>query len=303
MKIAALDLGSNTSLLLVADVEGGLVTKVYRDELTVTRMGQGVHATKKLHPEALARMDQCLKNYSQIINIEKPDRVIAMATSAARDVSNASELFEIGKRNNIAIEIIPGEREAQITFDGAVFDRKNKAHLGVIDVGGGSTEVIALGSDGRVVGASVNVGSVRLTELFVTKYPTPLSEVNKILEYSQQKFADMRAQLPNGRIDEVIAVAGTPTTLAAVLQKQKYSDETVNGFVIKIETLEEWLYKIAELNLEQRMQLTGMDPKRADVIVAGSAVLLTALKFLNAKKMTVSTRGVRYGIALYGAQK
>jgi exopolyphosphatase/guanosine-5'-triphosphate,3'-diphosphate pyrophosphatase len=266
-------------------------------------MGQGVHATKKLHADALLRMDECLKKYSEILKVERPDRVIAMATSAARDVTNASELFDIGRKYNIPIEIIPGEREAQITFDGAVFDRAEKNHLGVVDVGGGSTEVIGMNERGQVIGASVNVGSVRLTEMFVTQYPTPRSEVEKILKYAEAKFSEVRDQLPVSSIRELIAVAGTPTTLAAVLQNQIFNEEAVNGFVIRRETLEQWLYKLAELNLEERMHLTGMDPKRADVIVAGTAILLTALRFLSADKMTVSTRGVRDGVALYGAQQ
>lgn len=301
MKIAALDLGSNTTLMLIAEVVGGTIKKVYRDELTVTRMGQGVHATKKLHAEALARMDDCLKKYSEIIISERPDRVLAMATSAARDVDNAEELFKIGKKYGIAIEIIPGEKEAQITFDGAVFERKDKNNLAVIDVGGGSTETIVLDQNGVAQGVSVNVGSVRLTEMFVTKYPTPRNEVDKLFEYAQIKFKEATSNFKVPKVSEVIAVAGTPTTLAAVLQNRLFDEESVNGFKISARTLEEWIYKIADLDLDARMKLTGMDPKRADVIVAGSAILLTALRFLGAKEMTVSTRGVRYGVALYAA--
>ncbi len=308
MKVAALDLGSNTSLMLIAEVEAGQIKKVHRDELTVTRMGQGVHANQKLHPDALARIDECLGRYAEIIKIEKPDRVLAMATSAARDVSNADELFKIGKKHGIPIEVIPGEREAQITFDGAVYERPDKKNLAVIDVGGGSTEVIVLDKNNQAKGVSVNVGSVRLTELFVTNYPTTHDEVRKILKYAKQKFEEatknvFAAGFDMSGIKEIIAVAGTPTTLAAVLQGKIFDEEAINGFKISVKTLEDWIYKIADLNLEQRMQLTGMDHKRADVIVAGSAALLTALQFLKAKEMTVSTRGVRYGVALFAASQ
>jgi exopolyphosphatase / guanosine-5'-triphosphate,3'-diphosphate pyrophosphatase len=307
LKIAALDLGSNTTLMLIAEVRDQKIVKIYRDELHVTRMGQGVHASGKLHPEALARMDECLGAYAEIIKSEKPDRVLAMATSAARDVSNAEELFKIGKKHGIPIEIIPGHREAEITFSGATFEREKTNNLRVIDVGGGSTEVIGSSPEGKIKGVSVNVGSVRLTEMFVTRFPTPKNEVEGILHYADQKFNEAKGELPsdgsNEASTEVIAVAGTPTTLAAVLQQRKFSEEAVNGFKISLATMEQWLFKLADLDLEDRMKLTGMDPKRADVIVAGTGILITALKYLGASELTVSTHGVRYGVALFAASR
>ncbi len=300
MKVAAIDCGTNTTLLLIAEIENGRIEKVFRDEIVTTRLGQDVSKTKRLHPEALARMDECLKRYSEIISCEKPERILCVATSAARDVSNASELFAIGEHYGIPIHVIEGEIEARMTFDGATFDRVEKDGLCVIDVGGGSTEIIGSHS-GRLVGKSVNVGSVRLTEMFVTRYPTPQDEVQRLFEYATQKFDAASDDLPKGPIREVIAVAGTPTTLAAVLQNKKYSEHAVHGFKINCATLEDWVYRFAKMDLKTRMNVTGMDKKRADVIVAGTAVLLAALRALRVDAMTVSVRGVRYGIALQAA--
>ncbi len=301
MKVAAIDCGTNTTLLLIADVVNGAVTNVYRDEIVVTRMGQDVASSGRFHPAALLRMDECLNRYAKIIKEEMPGRVLAMATSAARDVSNAKELFAIGDKYNIPIQVIPGEMEAQITFQGATFEHEAKDGLCVIDVGGGSTEVVAC-RNSKITGASVNVGSVRLTEMFVTKMPTPENEVMKLLEYASDSFRKAQAQLPQPPLREVIAVAGTPTTLAAVLQNKNYSEGAVHGFRIEKKTLEQWIHRLAAMSLEERIHTTGMDTKRADVIVAGSAILLSAMNALGAVSMSVSTRGVRYGIALHAAR-
>lgn len=303
MKVAALDLGSNTFLLLVCEVENNRITKIYRDEIQVTKLGQGVHANKRFHPEALLRAEECLKEFSEIINEEQPARVLAMATSAARDVSNSEELFKIGDRYGIPIRVIPGHLEAQITFDGATYDFDNRAGVGVIDVGGGSTEVIALSDLGQPEGVSVDVGSVRLTEMFVTSHPIQKSEVINLCKYADEKFGEAKKQLPKAQIERVIGVAGTPTTLAAVMQRVQYSDDDVHDYVITVQDLEKWLWQLADMDLESRKVLVGMDPKRADVIVAGTAILLSALKALRKGELIVSIRGVRYGVALFVARE
>lgn len=303
MKVAALDLGSNTFLLLICEVDNGQITKIYQDEIQVTKLGQGVHANKKFHPEALARAEECLKRYSEIIKKEQPEKILAMATSAARDVSNSEELFKIGERYGVPIRIIPGHLEAQITFDGATYDLKNKYGIGAIDVGGGSTEVIALGDDGQAQGVSVDVGSVRLTEMFVTGHPIHEAEVSALKKYAADKFLEAKSQLPRAEISKVIGVAGTPTTLAAVMQGAPYSDQKVHGYKITDEDLEFWIKKLAAMDLLSRQALVGMDPKRADVIVAGMCILQAALKALQKKELIVSTRGVRNGVALYAARE
>ncbi|MEK6554038.1 MAG: Ppx/GppA family phosphatase, partial [Bdellovibrionota bacterium] len=150
MRIAALDLGSNTSLLLVVDIEKGRIQNIVHDELNVTRMGQGVHQNRKLHPEALERIDKCFEEYAKTIRDSKVDHVLAMATSAARDVTNAEELFKIGRKHGIEIEIIPGAKEAEITFKGSTFEEAETKGLCVIDVGGGSTEIIGC-EDGQTL--------------------------------------------------------------------------------------------------------------------------------------------------------
>lgn len=298
MKIAALDLGSNTFLLLVAEVKDGQIKRVYRDELRVTRLGQGVHQNKRFHPEALLRARECFREYSEIIQFEKPDRVVAMATSAARDVENGQALFDLGKEYGIPIQIIPGHLEATITFRGSTFDLPSPEGVAVIDVGGGSTEVIA-----QTTGHSLDVGSVRLTELFVSAHPVPKGEVEKISQYVKAQIDAQKRNLPRPPVKTVVAVAGTPTTLAAVVQGRPYSHSRVHGFKLSMDDLLQWQQRLAEMTVPARQALMGMDPKRADVIVAGLTILIEVLKYLRADHLIVSDYGVRYGIALMAAQE
>jgi exopolyphosphatase / guanosine-5'-triphosphate,3'-diphosphate pyrophosphatase len=295
VKVAALDLGSNTSLLLIAEVEGGLIKRVLHDETRVTKMGQGVHATRRFHPDAIARLDECFADYAATIAQNNCEKTVAVATSAARDVTNGEELLQLGRKHGIPIHIISGEKEAQLTFRGALCDRNQTNGIAVIDVGGGSTEVIS-DFNGSPKGTSVDVGSVRLTELFVTKHPTPQAEIDQVYAYAKAAFAS--APLPRDKFNEIVAVAGTPTTLAAVDQKRDFAEELVHGFRLKLATIDDWILKMKVMSVDQRERLPGMQPKRADVIVTGSILLAEAMRALGQTEATVSTRGVRYGVAL-----
>lgn len=296
MKVAALDLGSNTTLLLIAEVEGGAITKVYHDETRITKLGQGVHANRRLHPEALARMDVCLGDYAKTIQNHGCQKIAAVATSAARDVSNGEKLMKLGRKHGIPIHIIGGEKEAALTFIGALCDRKSYEGIAVIDVGGGSTEVIAQAEGQSPKGTSVDVGSVRLTELFITHHPVVDTERDKLARYTEDAFA--RAPIPRTEYKEVVAVAGTPTTLAAVDQRKDFDERLVHGYKLSLAKIEEWTDTMAAMTVDAREALPGMQPKRADVIVAGSIILSRAIRALGKTEVTVSTRGVRYGVAL-----
>lgn len=294
MRIASLDLGSNTTLLMVADVENGRIKKVVHDETRVTKLGQGVHANRKFHPDALKRMHECLSDYALAIEDLKCDKVIAVATSAARDVSNGDELLKMGASLGIPIHVISGEREARLTYFGALSARPSDKNVAVIDVGGGSTEIIS-SSDGQPRGISVDVGSVRLTELLVHAQPISDKDLEAIQEYCAKAFAEVPSP-PD--IDEVIAVAGTPTTLAALDQRAAFSEDLVNGYKLSLDTIQHWIRDLAAMTVEQREKLPGMQPKRADVIVTGASILAAGLRHLQKTEVTVSTRGVRYGVAL-----
>jgi exopolyphosphatase/guanosine-5'-triphosphate,3'-diphosphate pyrophosphatase len=303
MRVAALDLGSNTSLLLIAEVvsgvSGGKVTKVISDNTTVTKMGQGVHQAKRFHPDALTRVKECLQEYRHIIDRSSVDKVLAVATSAARDVENQNELVKICADLKIPLEIISGDREARMTFLGAVSDVSDPAGEGiaVIDVGGGSTELIVQ-QNGEIHGVSVNVGSVRLADLFVKANPIPDADLQAAKDYAKEKFGEGKARLKGIRPKRVIGVAGTPTTLAALEWNEPFSETKVHGFKLSVDTIDKWIKTLAPLSIQEREKFKGLEPKRADVIVLGSIALREAMRALESQEMTVSVRGVRYGLAM-----
>lgn len=297
MRVAALDLGSNTSLLLIAEVAAGRVEKVISDHTTVTKMGQGVHQNKRFHADALIRVRECLENYRRVIDQSNVDKVLAVATSAARDVQNQHELTKICSDLNIPLEIISGDREARMTFLGAVSDVADREGVAVIDVGGGSTELI-LQHEGQIHGVSVNVGSVRLADLFVKANPIPPQDVQAAKNYAREKFNEGKAKLNGLKARRVIGVAGTPTTLAALEWNEPFSETKVHGFKLSVDTIDKWIDTMAPLSIPEREKFKGLEPKRADVIVLGSIALREAMRALESSEMTVSVRGVRYGLAL-----
>lgn len=298
MKVAALDLGSNTSLLLIADVEHGKIKEVLADESEVTRLGQDLLKSKRFHPEALARMQECFSRYRKIIDKIGVSKTLAVATSAARDAQNKQEFLSLAEQFGIPIKIISGEKEAEVTFVGSTFDVDNQDSLAVIDVGGGSTEIIAKGPS-EIKGKSLDIGSVRLTEMFITQHPIAKSELDQLENYVRNVLEKNADELPSpSSVESVIAVAGTPTTLAMIEQGIRFREERVHKFPLPIDKIEEWINKLAKMTVEERQALIGMHPKRADVIVAGAIILKATAQFLKANPVIVSTKGVRYGVAL-----
>ena len=299
MRVAALDLGTNTFLLLIADVHanerGGAIDKVLQDEARVVRLGQDVHKTRKFHPEALERADQTFAEFARYIGSYKCEKILACATSAARDVSNGDALIQLAAKYKIPVEIISGEREAELTFRGTVGDDLDEPVI-IIDVGGGSTEFILGGPGGIEKRESVDIGSVRLTEMFVTQHPVPEEQMKKLNDYISEKLMGIKERF-GGTQTKVIAVAGTPTTLAAMDQKQAFDSKRVQGHVLSKEKLKMWLDRLADMGVQERRALAGMDAKRADVIVAGTMILQMATEMLGASQLEVSVKGLRYGVA------
>lgn len=297
MRVAALDLGTNTFLLLIADVVNGRIEKVLHDEVRVVRLGQGVHEHRKLHPDALARAKECFQHFASVIARHDISRTLACATSAARDVENADELISLAKKNGIPLRVISGEQEAELTFAGTIRDAQEGSIM-IVDVGGGSTEYILGDKNGIRARKSIDIGSVRLTELFVSAHPIVASEMAAMTDYIRERLQVARRHVPPEPTARMVAVAGTPTTLAAVDQGRPFDYQHVDGYVLTQAKLAGWVERLAKMTVAERQALSGMDPKRADVIVAGSLILKASLEAYAAQEMEVSVRGLRYGIAL-----
>ncbi len=290
-RVGAIDIGTNSFLCLIAEVESGKVVKTISDSVQIVRLGEGVHKNREFIQAALQRARLCLKDFRQILDQYKVETVQAVATSAARDVKNSQELFNIGNEFNIPIKVIAGPKEAELTYKGVITNPKFGNDIAVIDVGGGSTEITT--QNGKISGQSFDLGGVRLTEMFVTKHPISTQELEALRKYAKEKLA----ALPKVKNKILVGVAGTPTTIAALEQKIDYTQNSIEGYVLSLKKLEEWTLKLAKMTVEERSALKGLEPKRADIIVAGAAILLETALALGGSELLVSTRGVRYGLA------
>lgn len=285
-------------MCLTAEVDQGRIMQVYSDEVEIVRLGQELDKTKKFHPDALLRAEACLQKFSRIIEEQKPEKILAMATAAARDAENKDELFKIGQKYNIPIEIIAGGSEANITYFGAISGLTDlQKNLLVVDIGGRSTEFI-LGRAAQLLAAeSYNIGCVKLTEKFITSQPTADSEIKLVTQHIDKHIQKAKALLPdNFKLDEVLAVAGTPTTLAAA-QIGGFDASRIDGYSLNQEMLRDWLKRLSGASVEQKIKM-GIPAGRADVILIGVITLLRTLEIFGVDRIVVSTRGVRYGVAL-----
>lgn len=284
--LAAIDCGTNSIRLLISRVEvvDGVVeiTELHR-LMEIVRLGQGVDATGVLSADALARVRVALEKYAELMRAEGVAAVRMVATSATRDARNREEFFamtrEILAPWEVTAEVISGDEEAALSFRGAVDDLPPE--LGpfcVIDVGGGSTEVIVGEHDGSVSGAeSVSMGSVRLTERFLTASPPTDEQVAQAREYVAQLTAEISAKVPVATAHTVVGCAGTFTTLSALAQGlETYDPEAIHLSKLRFAPLRALTAAVIAEDAESLAANPVMHPKRADVF-AGGAVIVDGL--------------------------
>ena len=303
-RVATIDIGTNTVLLLVAERRGpsGELCAV-AERATITRLGAGVDKTRRLAPDAIARTRACLDEYARVVRDAGADRVAVVGTSAMRDGAGGEELREHVKALfGVDARVVSGEEEARLTFEGALSGLAVGAETcGVFDIGGGSTEVVigAVTEPGARLDyeASFDVGSVRLTERHVAHDPPLTAELEEVRRAARAAFAKVPA-LPSAAPTPV-GIAGTMTTLASVsLGMAEYDGARVHGHVMTLAELSRVVDSLARATLEQRKRVQGMEPKRADVIVAGGVLALELLAHWKAGAVRISDRGVRWGLAL-----
>ena len=299
--IGVLDVGSNTVLLLVVAADGS----VLRDEARITRLGQGVFATGELAGEAVARTRAAIAEFADIARAESVARLVAVGTEALRQARGGGEFLAGLVREGLVdgARLLSGEEEAELTVEATRRQLGGgRGALAVIDVGGGSTEVAWRESAGaRVRGVSLPLGSVRLTEAHLPHHPIPSADLAALRETVRSAAAPLVESLPAGLPPgaAVVAVAGTATTLAALeLGLAVYRPERVEGLALSRAVLARWIERLAQLGVAERKRLPGLEPGRADVIVAGLVCLELVLACLGADGFTVSERGVRHGVAL-----
>ncbi|WP_437716612.1 Ppx/GppA phosphatase family protein [Sorangium sp. So ce448] len=305
MSVAAIDIGTNSVLLLIAERRGGeLVALVER--ATITRLGQGVDAARALAPEAVERTLACLARYGEELRSRGVERVDAVGTSAMRDAAGG-EAFIARARELIGVapRVISGPEEAELTYAGALTGLDLPAHGPriVVDVGGGSTEIIVGSAGGAVEQAvSLDVGSVRLTERHVRTDPPAASDLEAVRADVRAALATLPA-VPQLAAPTLVGVAGTVTTLAALVRDvAPYDGARVHGARVSGAEIVDITSRLASLPLSARRQLRALDPARADVIVAGSVLIEEILAWASRLAgapvdLVASDRGVRWGLA------
>ena len=288
-RVAAVDLRTNTTRLLVADVEDGAVTELER-RAVITRLGEGVDARHSLLPVPIARVRTVLVDFRRELERLGAERTLAIATSAVRDAENGEAfLGELEWSFGFTTRLLTGDEEAELTLHGVRAGREVGPDTLVVDVGGGSTELIA---DDLCV--SLDVGSVRLTERFLHSDPPAPDEL-------AAAAAAVRGLMPDARFARAIGVAGTVTTLAA-LELGGYDPVQVDGYRISRERVEWELARLAALPLDERRHLPGLEPERAPVIVAGAIVVRETLAHFGLDELEVSERDLLTGAALAAAE-
>jgi exopolyphosphatase / guanosine-5'-triphosphate,3'-diphosphate pyrophosphatase len=290
-RVAAIDQGTNSTRLLVADVSDGHVEELHR-ETRITRLGEGVDERRRLLPGPVARVRSVLTDFRRIAESVGAERILLVATSAVRDAENGEAfLGEIEWSFGFATRLLSGDEEARLTLRGISSDRPLRPHTLVLDVGGGSTEFI-LGESRH----SVDVGSVRLTERFLRSDPPTQDELERCA-------AAVRESLPDLEPEDAVGVAGTITTIAALdLGLDEYDRDRVHGHVLSRPGAEEQLQRLAAMTVDERRALGAMDPERAPVIVGGAVIVVEVLRAYGLDGIEVSERDLLDGIALEAAE-
>ena len=297
VRVGAVDLGTNSTRLLVADVEDGEVRELAR-RLRITRLGESVDTRRKLLPTAIARVRNVLADYRRDVESLGVDRTLAVATSAVRDADNGEAfLGEVEWSYGFATRLLSGDEEAALTYRGVAVGRKVESGTLIVDIGGGSTELILSNRGSGLVdrmnpvpeAVTIDVGCVRLTERFG--------------EDADAAGAYVASLLPDWPVESAIGVAGTVTTLATLdLGLAEYEPERVHGHVVGAAAIDEQLHRLASLTLEERQALPGLEPDRAPVIVAGAAILREVVRRYGLAAVEASEHDLLHGVALAAAE-
>ena len=309
-RYAAIDIGTVTCRMLVADVDAaGAIHEVDR-EYAITNLGEGVDATGMLAPAAIARTVETVGGYCAVRDRLAEQgapivKTVAVATSASRDAENSDEFVQRLAKLGVVLSVIPGSKEAGLSFSGASCDFPGQ-DLMVVDIGGGSTEMV-VGRAGQVPAwaHSFDIGCRRVTEKFIRTDPPASDELDRAREWVSQQLARRLGGAGKAGItpERLVAVAGTATTVVAVRDQMRVYDSTkVHKALVTRQQLDRQYAELAAMPLEQRSQVVGLDPGRAPVIVAGLVIMQAVMDAVGVDGFTVSETDILHGIILDAAK-
>ena len=295
-RVAAVDLGTNSTRLLVADVVGERLDEVVR-RLTITRLGEGVDKRSRLLPLPMARVRNCLAAYRRELEALGAERTLAIATSAVRDAENGEAfLGEIEWSYGFTTRLLEGSEEAEMMVEGVLAGRHALEDTLIVDIGGGSTELVLVSGDEPRLSTSLDIGCVRLTERFLQSDWPAKPELAAAAAY-------VRALLPAYEPRRAMGVAGTVTTLATLdLGLAEYDPERTHAHLIPLDSVERELSRLGSMTLDERTAVPGIEPGRAPVIVAGLVVLREIMAADRLGEIDVSERDILHGAALEAAR-
>jgi exopolyphosphatase / guanosine-5'-triphosphate,3'-diphosphate pyrophosphatase len=307
-RVAAIDCGTNSIRLLVADADPATAHLVELDRrMQIVRLGQGVDRTGRLAPDALERTFAACREYAAVIKELGAERIRFVATSASRDAENSEE-FVRGVLDILGVEpqVITGDQEAQLSFDGATRELAGAEHVAgpylVVDIGGGSTEFVV--GDGEVRAArSVDIGCVRMTERHLVQDgtvvdPPTLGRITAIRADIDAALDSAEETVPLTEAATLIGLAGTVTTIAAIaLELPEYDSEAIHHSRVSLEQVQEITGRLLAATHEERAAIPAMHPGRVDVITSGALVLLAVMKRTGAQEVVVSEHDILDGIA------
>jgi exopolyphosphatase / guanosine-5'-triphosphate,3'-diphosphate pyrophosphatase len=297
-RVAAIDCGTNSIRLLIADISNGIFKEVVRS-MEVVRLGQGVDKNKSFHPDAIKRTLDAVEMFSEIIASKGVERIRFCATSATRDATNRS-LFTDGVRGilGVEVEVIPGEEEAMLSFNGATKElMQSDAPYLVVDIGGGSTEFV-FGSNKVENAKSVNIGCVRMSERHFTSQPADMDQVASAIIDIDSAIAQAASVVPILNAKTLVAVAGTATTVAAAaLELKDYDRHLIHLARISADKVHKVSDMFQSMNKDEIANLGYMHPGRVDVITAGSLVLSRVMAATGASEFVASESDILDGMA------
>jgi exopolyphosphatase / guanosine-5'-triphosphate,3'-diphosphate pyrophosphatase len=300
-RVAVIDVGTNSARLLVADVEDGQVAPVERRS-TVTRLGRGVDLSGRLSAEAIEDACAAIEPYVATLRDLGAETIDVIATSAVRDAANGSAFVaELRERFALSPRVLDGEEEARLTYLGATSEHSPTEPTLVVDIGGGSTELI-VGTGGTIsFHTSMQAGVVRHTERHIATDPPTAVELEALA-------TDVRGLIeeavPAGtEAHAAIAVAGTPTSLAAIdLGLEPYDPQRVQGHVLTLPAIQRMLSQLASSPLNERVEIPGLHPDRAPTIVAGVVILVETMRAFGLEELETSEHDILYGAAIGAAR-
>jgi exopolyphosphatase / guanosine-5'-triphosphate,3'-diphosphate pyrophosphatase len=302
VRVAVIDIGSNSTRFLLSDVKGGVATHVER-RTTVTNMGRGVDHTNMICSDAIDDACGAIADYKARYEEMGADRVVAIATSAVRDAVNGDAFIaELRERFALDARTLTGEEEAHLTYLGATAHRPEGDRTLVFDIGGGSTELVVGTGDEIGFHTSLQAGTIRHSERHLTSDPPIPHQLEDLASDVGHLVGGAIADSSQARATRAIAVAGTPTSLAAIDQKlEPYDSSRVHGYRLRMPRIQRMLSRLSSLPLAERLRVPGLHPGRAPTIVAGTVICVQVMRAFGLDEIEVSELDILHGSALSAA--